>query len=118
QRCDAMSANVNGASASKEPPPRLRSVARSPEPASCRANPFVHQGFGSTLGQNFDSISANGVSTAGPIIEHSLGAPILGPARDIVAHGNRPLLAERDGADALPVDAVLGEIIANRRRAA
>src|SRR5215470_8343903 len=50
----------------------------------------------------------------GATIEHCLGAPVLRPARDVVAHRNRPLLAVGDGTDATGVDAVAGQEIPHR----
>ena len=50
-------------------------------------------------------------------VEHRLGAAILRPAGDVVAHRHGPLLAVGDRADALGVDAVLGQEVAHRRGA-
>src|SRR5262245_12725547 len=51
-------------------------------------------------------------------VEHRDGAAVLRPARDVVAHRDRPLLAVRDGAHAISVDAARDHIVAHRLRAA
>src|SRR5262249_11512139 len=46
-------------------------------------------------------------------VEHRDGTAVLRPAGDIVAHRDRPLLAVRDGAHAVAVDAARREIFAH-----
>src|SRR5262249_19090005 len=45
----------------------------------------------------------------GTRVEHGDGAPVLRPARYVIAYGDRPLLAVRDGVHALRLDAARGE---------
>src|SRR6185503_2184472 len=47
-------------------------------------------------------------------VEHGLGAAILRPAGNVVAHRHRALLAVGNRADALGIDAVLGQEVAHR----
>src|SRR5215218_8149281 len=53
-----------------------------------------------------------------PSVEDGDGAAVLRPARDIVAHRHRPLLAVGDRADAGSWDAASGKIVAHHLGAA
>src|ERR1041385_5826745 len=50
------------------------------------------------------------------VVEHRDGAPVLRPARDVIAYGDRAFLTVGDGAHAVGGDAARDEIVAHRLR--
>src|SRR5262245_27283419 len=84
-------------------PPPLGRVEKAP---NCAAN-------GAKLRIAEESRATRLRARVGAAVQHRLGAAILRPAGDVVANRDRPFLAVRNRADALRVDAVLGQVVAH-----